>query len=254
MDHLSLSPQSADAGRANAHREGENKSHGQGAKNFPAVTPTLQLYKNKAHDTLGTSVQTTNGQYFLDSQMGNDEVYAASGATAPLHSKVKTGNVLKTGISKYVPESKFIADCLHTAEEIMKGMKLKEGNINSKEKTTGNDFGVSEKDNWDTAIDVDDKDKDKKAKPLVGESYLIVEDKARDLGGHIMCQYHAAAVVAQDGSDNVTLEVFGSPNTGIRSAVGRYAVYSTAPSTKQTFHTIWTGTFPNGVTITLEPL
>jgi hypothetical protein len=255
MDHQSLSHQSNDGSRANAHGGKEKNSSGkQPVRSFPAVSPTLQLFKNKEHSILGTGVQTTNGQYFLDSQMGNDEVYAESGATAPLYSKVKTANVKKTGISKYVPSSKFIADCLHTAEEIMIGHALPEGNINSKEKTKGNDFGNSEKDNWDTAMDVEDKDKDKKAKPGVGESYLIVEKKPRDIGGHVMCQYHAAAVVAQDGSDNVTLEVFGSPNTGHRTAVGKYAVYSTAPSTKQTFHTIWSGTFPNGVTITLETI
>jgi hypothetical protein len=58
--------------------------------------------------------------------------------------------------------------------------------------------------------------------------------------------------VAKDGSDNITLEVFGNPSGG--KVPGNFCIYSSSPRSKYNFHTVVTNdTFANGITIGIEP-
>ena len=68
--------------------------------------------------------------------------------------------------------------------------------------------------------------------------------------------YHAAAVVAVDGSDRVTLEVFATEETPTsRTLSGKYEIYSVAVGSGDTFHSHWQNNFfgADSVTTVIEP-
>lgn len=73
------------------------------------------------------------------------------------------------------------------------------------------------------------------ADPQVGQAFVIVALKP---GNREMSQFHAAAVVAGDGDDCVTLEAFAGATEQLERAAARmYTVNGGADS----FHGYWTG-------------
>jgi hypothetical protein len=216
----------------------------------------IQRFENTPHDQTRTSIESDSANYLLDD--GNVFIYGRVGAAAPAYSTAVGGAIAVSDLGnyqRYTPSDKFLADCLHTAEEIMHGQRLKKGEDRSQVSETGRLFGESPEDNWDAAKEVPKSRQNNNAIPGVGDAYAIVAKNAIDLGDQIGCQYHAAAVVAQDGGDNITLEVFGNPDKKGRYEKGTYNIYDTDPKSKNTFHKVWTGTFGKAaVTISLEQI
>ena len=209
----------------------------------------IQKYHDTADDNdFNTTFSTENDIYHL--VPGAREMYGTNDADTPRYcDAVVDGD----GNQIFTPSEQFNADCLASAEEIMHEQRIEQAGVFSREYYHKNNFGDTEEGNWNAARATENHVSNRDVKPNVGEAFAIVREEPRDLGGDIMCQYHAAAVVASDGSDRVTLEVFGNPDGGGRNVDGTFRVYNTTPDSNNTFHDEWIGTFPNGITIELEP-
>lgn len=223
---------------------GSTSGHDGGAGAFG--TPAVQRLKWKRNADAGTQIATETDKYFLHATSDNDFLYAAAGAAAPKYC-VNDGTV--GTVTRYKPAAKFFSDCLRAAEEVMHGKKLRAGSVKSQEKTSHTAFGNSEADNWSAASNATVTNQH--VKPRVGEGLAIVEDAPIDLGNDVVCQYHAAAVVAMDGDDLITLEIFGDPDTGKRTADAKFSIYVAKPYSKYNFHHIWSTVFGDGITIGL---
>ncbi|MER6812301.1 hypothetical protein ABT299_23805 [Spirillospora sp. NPDC000708] len=135
---------------------------------------------------------------------------------------------------QYQPVRRFLRDCLHTAEEIIYDGPLDLGGDYTH--VEGLLFGKSEAGNIRIAEARRGQERtDGKAHPDYNEAYVIVSTVAGSV-----YPYHAAAVVAIDGDDTVTLEVFArgtDARQNDRSAAGRFEMYSSKGGT--TFHSVW---------------
>jgi hypothetical protein len=80
------------------------------------------------------------------------------------------------------------------------------------------------------------------ALPDVGEAYALVNLSVKQDHPHepFTSPYHAAAVVAKDGNDRVTIEVFARAENAKYSATGSYKMYGAG---KQSFHDYWVGEY-----------
>ncbi|MGI5323817.1 hypothetical protein [Actinomadura nitritigenes] len=146
---------------------------------------------------------------------------------------------------QYQPVRRFLRDCLHTAEEIIYDGPLDLGGDYTHVK--GVPFGRSDAENIRIAnARRGQENADGRAHPDYSEAYVIVSTAAGST-----YPYHAAAVVAIDGDDTVTLEVFArgtDARQNDRSAAGRFEMYSSTGPTS--FHATWsnnvnfTGTNP----------
>lgn len=225
--------------------------------------PVQRYAVHAEDDDLGTTITTANNLYSLKDSNDNENVYGHAGAATPRSSK-EIGEFRVGGavVKEYAPSSQFVADCLHTAEEIIHGQQFdyEQEATRSRETTTGGLFGDTEDANWQTAQDVNDDAKNRNSNPAVGNAYVITAEHPVNISEHdddddeaVFCQYHAAAVVATDGADHITLEIFGSPDGADHDTEGKYSIYNSAPDSGLTFHDNWINTFANGITISVEP-
>lgn len=206
----------------------------------------------------GTGTMSANQNYFIPDDFGGQVIYATSQPRASvIYNKSTAPQVTYNSktYDSYVSWSfsktgKFVKDCLHTAEEINAGKELKPGNVTSKVAGTSVAFGEDDKSNIQLAkrCAVDDA-----AAPTVGQAYAIV-NTAWPKGA--TSPYHAAAVVAVDGDDRITVEVFASMSDGRRTEQHPpFAMYSTGSGTLPKFHSHWVAQYfkTNANTIVIEP-
>lgn len=227
-----------------------------GSASFQAA----QFYYTHDDDDLPGVIATENDEYFLDGTSNNESIFGSPDSATPLYSDYETNQDLTY---TYTPEDTFVADCLHTAEEIMHNQRFdyNEGATRSRETTTDGLFGDSKESNWQTAQGVNDNARNRNAAPALGNAYVITAQNPVNISGledddedAVFCQYHAAAVVATDGNDHITLEIFGSPDGAEHDTDGEYSIYNSAPDSGLTFHDTWINTFANGITISVEPV
>jgi hypothetical protein len=209
----------------------------------------VQKYK-KAKDGLWSD----NDLYFLPGG-GGDHLWALSTAAAPLASNATGGNTTidKKKYNEY-KSSFLLQDCLHTAEEIMAGGTLKYGaGVYSKTAdAAGTAFGETAAKNRAIATArAALVTSNAAAAPGVGQAFVIARKKAP---GADESPYHAAAVVAVDGTDRFTLEQSANGVDAHKRAlaVGSYDVYSDNDAQGTSFHTRHAGTYANGVTFVLR--
>jgi hypothetical protein len=196
---------------------------------------------------LGTydGLMSENDNYFIptESDWGEQVIFATA---APRNSTAYRKQGLADISSKgktYVPyiSESFIKDCLHTAEEIcnQKQFDPKSSETRSKTVEFGRDFGDSDAGNIATANFLSlAKASNGNAAPGLGQAYVIVNTKWTASKGS--SPYHAAAVVAVDGNDRITLEVFASTRASKqRKEPGSYRMYTTSGGTGHTFHGFW---------------
>ena len=183
-----------------------------------------------------------NGNYFIPDRWDAQVIFATS---TPLNSvvyrKQGLGDTLLNGKTcvPYVSTT-FIKDCLHTAEEVMHQSQFdpKIDATRSKSVEKGYDFGNSTMENVLVAKSLlNCKGSNDNATPLASQAYVIVNMKWDKEG---TSPYHAAGVVAVDGGDRITLEVFASSRTSYaRKAAGCYRMYKTSGVAGDTFHDAW---------------
>lgn len=200
---------------------------------------------------------TRDEAYLID---GRDENYRAlrlwvrTGATPPHYCKAegKSREVNGNEYQSYVPNSKFYADCVQTAEEVMHGRRLALGGdedapIMSRFSRTGHDFGAGDEGeggNVEGALEYaagrrgkNSAAANRRERPAVSQAYAMVEtayrsdedeegNRSRIPANASGFPYHAAAVVAADGDDQITLEQTASTkDAGKRNANGWFSVY-----------------------------
>jgi hypothetical protein len=156
-----------------------------------------------------------------------------------------------TMYTQYQPVRKFLRDCLHSAEEIIWNAELDLGQVRTK--VGGTRFGDTEQGNIAIAnAQRNAAGANQNASPAVGQGYALVSTVPDS-----KYPYHAAGVLAVDGTDRVTLEVFAGAadaQQDDREEPGDFEMYSNAPG--QTFHDVWStasvfaGTNP--VTVVIE--
>lgn len=193
----------------------------------------------------GVGKLSENSNYFIPNSSAA-VVYAETSAKAPLNSKKDGGPIAanSTTYQGYVSK-KFLRDCLHTAEEIINQKKLKPGvDVYSKVAGTSEPFGDEHADNIRLAQTYA---ADNKAAPGLGQAYVIVNKNwvtpSAKKRKRVDYPYHAAGVVAVDGTDRITLEVCATgQDAKARDTDGEYYMYSTTGS-GDTFHSHWQKTY-----------
>jgi hypothetical protein len=203
-----------------------------------------------------------NGNYFIPDSSGA-AVYVAQTATRPRDSVEDkgAGAIAANGKTYYKWVSRdFVRDCLHTAEEIINGTDLEpHAGVYSKVLGTTSDFGNSDAEN--IALAESAHASDAKAAPGLGHAYVIVNkswlEKPKRRRGRrrappqVKSPYHAAAVIAVDGNDRITLEVFANHEDGKnRNTKGDYRMYTTGAA-GETFHSFWQRTYFKSKSATL---
>lgn len=164
---------------------------------------------------------------------GLPEMYVVPGSPAVERSynTGRTRTILGVTYEVWQPSFLVIGDCVAAMEEIMHGKKLKYGSPDMSEYrdllTKGGKkpskkrrmFGESDDDNRKRGKV---SDMGEKAKPDLLQGYVI----ARQLTDRHLSlpQFHGAAVVAQDGDDNITLEAT-APSSGSISPLRVAGVY-----------------------------
>ena len=243
-----------------------------GAQIQSAIMPSraevsmIQRFSSSTVDNTEFNI-TDNRSYLIKQLDQNPTIYARSDAPAPRWSDSTDRQITIDGnvFIEYRPRGKFFSDCLHTAEEIMHQKPLRRGYTRSRIKDQQNNnplFGRSEEENWEGARNVPEEQRDNNANANVGEAFSIVQEEDMyeqnrrdnpDGNYPDECKYHAAAVVAQDGQDRITLELFGDTTKQGRTDDAKYALYNTNPDLKNTFHQFWSEDFTNGITVSLIP-
>lgn len=204
---------------------------------------TVQRYTDvKIAQLDGDGRLSQNGNYFIPKKPGQI-IYADTQAAVP-QSSVRYGLVKRWNERRYQGyiSDPFLQDCLHTAEEIIH--RVRQGNPRLEFKparvvrsrvVTGEDFGGRDEDNVSLATTRAVNDA---AAPGLGQAYVIVN---KNWPQGVEYPYHAAAVVAIDGTDRVTLEVFaGGRDAKNRNVQGTYRMYSTG-DVGEKFHSYWKG-------------
>lgn len=198
---------------------------------------------------------SSGGQYLI---LDNDKshLYVRQGVVAPRYCRTSAGPpVIYSGTTyiQHEPVRKFLRDCLHSAEEIIWNGELDLGEIRTK---VGNaQFGDSEAGNIAIAnAQRNAAGANQHASPAVGQAYALVSTVPDS-----KYPYHAAGVLAVDGNDRVTLEVFAGAEDAQqheREEPGSFEMYASAPG--QTFHDVWSAAdvfvHTNPVTVVIEHL
>ncbi len=182
------------------------------------------------------SASLSDGGQYLVAQFEPLRLYVHPEAEEPRYCTAELETVTYNGTKyvQYQPVRRFLRDCLHTAEEIIYDKPLELGKDYTH--VEGELFGKSEAENIRIAnARRGQPNADGLANPDYKEAYVIVSTSAGSL-----YPYHAAAVVAIDGADTVTLEVFArgtDARQDDRSASGRFEMYSDTGATS--FHSVW---------------
>ncbi len=150
---------------------------------------------------------------------------------------------------KHKPVRRCLADCLHTAEEIIWGQALTQGQIRSK--VGDEDFGDTDEANIEIATaNAAAGTSNNGAHPGVNQAYVIVA-RQEDSSLRYNYPYHAAGVIALDGDDTVTMEVFATAqDAAARDQDGDFRMYDRGSSS---FHRRWSAAeaFRNTLPVTM---
>jgi hypothetical protein len=200
-----------------------------------------------------------SGHYMVEPKTGSMWVHKA--AAKPLSCKA-TGatHPQSADYEEYEPSMGFLNDCLHTAEEIVHGKQLAQQGDYTKAALTGENFGDSKAKNikaaknYETAATglglggkapVNDG-----ASPAPGQAFVIVDTKpATNASGY---PYHAAGVIARDGDDAVTMEMFASDADAMDIDRGDSPPAFEMYGPTATFHSTWSSVYAAPITIVIE--
>lgn len=238
-----------------------------GPSSSPRASDSVQRFFITEVGNLGDVRATENGQYLIegpDESQGHRTIWVREDATAPRHCSRTEQTQEANGWTYYAwePANQFYADCLHTAEEIMAGRNFRlNSGVRSQVAGTGDAFGDTEEANvaaatryarsrspWATNHDEN---------PHVGQALALVETDYRQgyPANESGFPYHAAAIVARDGADVITLEAWaGRQNARRRNQNGEFSVYE-AGNQQLSFYAVHAQSFSAGaIAVILNPL
>ncbi|MFE7526625.1 DUF4157 domain-containing protein [Kitasatospora sp. NPDC057542] len=179
----------------------------------------LQRFSQVTTAELGPARVSQNGLYLMTVDPGADTtvIWVAQGAPAPRYCTPtgQSGQIAGRTYAEYEPSTAFLADCAHTAEEIMHQQRLALGQDASEFALGGHQFGLGDKENAQGAMAYANTrpggpDANGEERPSPGQAFAIVEtawhgdyERPDNTSGW---PYHVAAVVAEDGDDRITVE------------------------------------------------
>ncbi|MGW0641367.1 eCIS core domain-containing protein [Streptomyces badius] len=184
-----------------------------------AGATAVQRFSEGRTDELGNVRLSENGLYLMPLTQGADTtvIWALADAPAPRYC-TPTGQSGAIGGRQYVeyePATPFLADCAHTAEEIMHQQRLALGQDASAFALGGAQFGLGDRENAEgaqayAAARPAGPYANGEERPGPGQAFAIVEtawqgdyERPDNTSGW---PYHVAAVVAVDGDDRITVE------------------------------------------------
>ncbi|WP_097874750.1 DUF4157 domain-containing protein [Streptomyces sp. ms184] len=179
----------------------------------------VQRFSEGNTEELGSVRLSENGLYLMPLTSGADTtvIWVAAGAPAPRYCTPtgQSGDIGGRTYTEYEPETAFLADCAHTAEEIMHRQRLALGQDASAFALGGAQFGLGDQENVEgaqayAAARPGGPHANGEERPGPGQAYAIVEtawqgeyERPANASGW---PYHVAAVVAVDGDDHITVE------------------------------------------------
>jgi hypothetical protein len=215
------------------------------------------------------AVVTANGNFLipkagLDDFGGSKEIYVREGGEPPDTGQVSLKKDPETythnGVryTRYTISGKVVADCLHTAEELMHNAKFNPnaGDVRSKVSRTNTVFGDTHEGNIAASREIATLEKgahvNHSASPEVGQAYAVVRQGEPGVGES---PYHAATVVARDGKHTVTLETSAGTADGVRRNTSPKFYVQEVGSKEKSFHAQMTEMYgENAITLVLDPL
>ncbi|QJT01283.1 DUF4157 domain-containing protein [Streptomyces asoensis] len=224
---------------------GARQGTGEAAVRTQSATGSVQRFADVAVPKLGTLRISNSGAFAISN--GRPYIWVREDALGTISpALVDEGKQTQIGDATYHRYSlggKVLNQCLHVAEEIINNRvrDLEHGTdaslIDTYSKKHGEraeHFGApSDGTNRRMAKEFV-RARNEAADPGVGQAFVIVALKP---GDREMSQFHAAAVVARDGDDCVTLEAFAGATERLEPAASRmYTVNGGANS----FHGFWT--------------
>ncbi|TQF03071.1 DUF4157 domain-containing protein [Kitasatospora acidiphila] len=229
-----------------------DETHEDEARRATGTTTTggevVQRYTTAQDPTLGRIQISQNGSFVIQpdaqSVWVRDDVPAGQLATA-LQSRNQQMQINEQTYNRYWLGGPILLDCLHAAEEIINNRVGQLGwgegeysniDITKKGNVTTEAFGKSDSSNRRQARAFAGA-RNEAANPQPGEAFVIVATKPN---GTEMSQFHAAAVVARDGQDCVTLEVWSDNGNPPAQGAANAAMYTVADLSKS-FHNAYGG-------------
>ncbi|MDT0566221.1 DUF4157 domain-containing protein [Streptomyces sp. DSM 3412] len=182
-------------------------------------TTVVQRFAEVTTAELGPARVSQNGLYLMTVTSGADTtvIWVAEGAPPPRYCTPtgQSGEIGGRVYAEYEPSTAFLADCAHTAEEIMHQQRLALGQDASEFALGGNQFGLGDRENAEGAMAYANArpggpQANGEERPNAGQAFAIVEtawhgdyERPANTSGW---PYHVAAVVAVDGDDRITVE------------------------------------------------
>jgi hypothetical protein len=167
-------------------------------------------------------------------------LWRKSGSSGPQPDRCKRNGEARSfaGVwyEPWIPAERFAEDCLQAAEQILAGEDWEPRRLNSRVQGTATPFGHTVEENKNRARafrDANPEGRNEKARATRGQAFVIVE-----VGAKKRYPYHAAAVVATDGGDRITVEVSaGETHADLnkRETLGIFDMYS-VEIPEQSFH------------------
>jgi hypothetical protein len=216
----------------------------------------VQRYQERYFDRARYKV-TDGGQYAIRTSGDPDAraaVWVRDGVAAPQFLRpvpnAPVVTLAKQAYHEHVPLFAPLQDCLHAAEEIINGRQLQENGVHSMVPSINRPFGVGDRENVEAATaagGVQGAAVDIHADPGVGQAFVVVN--LRLAAGSY--PYHAAAVVAADGNDRITLEQTRqvADNQTPSRTFGETQIYTVGGA--RSFHTKMQEMYPDGRTIVI---
>jgi hypothetical protein len=179
----------------------------------------LQRFSEVTTAELGRVRFSENRRYLMTHTPGTDTtvIWVAQDAPAPRYCRPtgESGEIEGRVYAEYEPQTSFLADCAHTAEEIMHQQRLALGQDASEFALGGHQFGLGDRENAEGATAYaharpGGPHANGEERPAPGQAFAIVEtawhgdyERPANTSGW---PYHVAAVVAEDGDDRITVE------------------------------------------------
>ncbi|HEU4432067.1 MAG TPA: hypothetical protein VFR51_01640 [Pyrinomonadaceae bacterium] len=218
--------------------------------------PVVQLYSTKKIANLNNkTAKVSASEHYIVAY--EDILFVRTGAAVP-HGFVRDTDVQVDQFDyngstycAYKYNGLFLKDCLHTAEELINQKQLQfNKETSSRVKGIGLVFGQAKSGKnieYAKREASDGHPVNERADPAVGEAYAIV-----GTGNPGKYPYHAAAVVAKDGNDTVTLEVsadYTDARDDDRTTEGELCMYEIGGN--KSFHTECAGDYDQPITIVI---
>jgi hypothetical protein len=226
----------------------------------------VELFTLRSNSRDRPKTFSADGKYGLG-DVNSERIWVRDDATPPVAAshpgKLRVWNRSNNGkYLEFQSAEEYMADCCHTAEEIMVGEELEFG-MEDQTEVAGTNYVWGSDQPAKQALVVsygrsNPGSVNNSANPRVGQAYAILRNGAAAEGES---PFHVAAVVARDGSTTITMEVSASQFDAVdRDTQPEFYMYTTDANDNsglQTFHETFAtneGYGTDATTVVIEPI